>query len=376
MRTLILNWRCPRNPRAGGAEFLTHEIAKRLVAYGDEVEWFSASYPGAAAEEDIDGVHVVRVGRQWTVHLRAFWHYFRRLRPRFDVVIDEVNTMPFFTPLWADIPVFMLIYQLAREVWWYESPFPINALGYALEPVYLKTYKRIPVMTISPSTEQDLRKLGFSSPITVVPIGIAADVSQSAPKRAIPTFLYVGRLARSKRIGDIIHAFGQFRAATMTGELWLIGDGPTDYLSELDRLTNRLGLDRFVKFLGRVETAERTQRMSESHVLLMASAREGFGLVVAEAGACGTPAVVYDVPGLRDAVRHEQSGLVVQQAPASMALGMIRLHEDRALYSQLCDGTVLLSQNLSLDASAQAFRRCVSSGLSDREVLEAPLSRE
>src|SRR6266851_9647666 len=295
MRLLILNWRCPTNPRAGGAEFLTHEIAKRLVAAGDQVEWFSSSYPGAAAEEDLDGVHVVRAGRQWTVHLRAFLHYFRRLRARLDMVIDEVNTMPFFTPLWANIPVAMLIYQLAREVWWYESPFPINVLGYVLEPVYLRAYKRTAAMTISRSTEQDLRKLGFSSSIKVIPIGVSAKVGHTPHKRDIPTFLYVGRLARSKRVGDIIRAFGEFRATTMTGELWLIGEGPEGYLSELRRLTNRLGVRRFVTFFGKVGTAERNERMSESFALLMASVREGFGLVVAEAAACGTPAVVYDV---------------------------------------------------------------------------------
>jgi glycosyltransferase involved in cell wall biosynthesis len=371
MRVLILNWRCPKNPRAGGAEFLTQEIAKRLVAAGDQVEWFSASYPGAAAEEDLDGVHVVRAGRQWTVHLRAFLHYFRKLRSRFDVVVDEVNTMPFFTPLWADVPVFMLIYQLAREVWWYESPFPINVLGYLLEPAYLRIYRRIPAMTISASTESDLRRLGFSSHITVVPIGISAGVGRSTPKRTIPTFLYVGRLARSKRVGDVINAFGEFRAATRTGELWLVGEGPIDYVSELRELSNRLGVARFVHFLGKVGTAERNERMAESYALLMASVREGFGLVVAEAGACGTPAVVYNVPGLRDAVRHEQSGLIVEQSPASMARGMIRLWDDRTLYSQLCEGTALLSQSFSLDASAQVFRRNVSSGLGDREVLKA-----
>ena len=51
MRVLFLSWRDPRNPRAGGAELYTHEVARRLVARGDSVEWFVASFPGAAPHD-------------------------------------------------------------------------------------------------------------------------------------------------------------------------------------------------------------------------------------------------------------------------------------------------------------------------------------
>ncbi|TMD56332.1 MAG: glycosyltransferase family 4 protein, partial [Chloroflexi bacterium] len=155
LRILILNWRCPQNPRAGGAEAVTFEIARRLVQHGNTVEWFSASFPGATAEETLEGIHIVRGGRQWTVHWSAFRHYRGRLAERFDIIIDEVNTIPFFTPLWADVPAVMLIHQLAREVWWYESAFPLNVLGYLTEPLYLRAYRRIPVLTVSASTESD-----------------------------------------------------------------------------------------------------------------------------------------------------------------------------------------------------------------------------
>ena len=103
MRILILNWRCPRNPKAGGAELFTFELARRLVGHGDEVEWFSASFPGAPEREELEGIRFVRAGTQWTVHFNAIRLYRRELRHRFDVVIDEVNTIPFFTPLWSSV---------------------------------------------------------------------------------------------------------------------------------------------------------------------------------------------------------------------------------------------------------------------------------
>jgi glycosyltransferase involved in cell wall biosynthesis len=360
VRILILNWRCPMHPRAGGAEFLTYEVMKRFVASGDEVEWFSASFPGAKDNEDMDGIHIVRAGRQWTVHLHAFRRYFRRLRPHFDLVIDEVNTVPFFTPLWADVPVFMLIYQLAREVWWYECPFPINALGFALEPLYLRLYRRVPVLTESNSTVVDLNRLGFSGPLTLVPVGIDDLAEGAYAKPSCPVFLYVGRLSPSKRVGDIIKAFDSFQTKLPQARLWLVGDGPTSYVRSLRGLVHQLGIEQSVDFCGSVSGTEKYQRMTAAHALLMASVREGWGLVVTEANACGTPAVVYNVPGLRDAVRHAQTGLVVDPTPEAMATGMMTLWKDRLLREQLGKQARAWSRSFSFDAATATIRAALT----------------
>jgi glycosyltransferase involved in cell wall biosynthesis len=372
LRILILNWRCPKNPKAGGAEFLTFEVAKRLVTWGHSVEWFSASFTGAITEEEIEGVHFVRAGRQWTVHWHAFQRYFRRLRTRFDLVIDEVNTIPFFTPLWADIPVFMLIYQLAREVWWYQSPFPISLLGFALEPLYLRLYRRFPIITESRSTQSDLQGLGFSGPITVVPIGVESIDDGLATKASIPTFLYVGRLTSSKRVKEIIQAFANFRNRAGTGQLWLLGAGSDSYMRSLYSLRSRLRLDGDVQFWGHLSTPDKHRRMAEAHVLLMASVREGWGLVVTEANACGTPAVVYDVPGLRDAVRHGETGLVVSPSPEAMAQGMRMLLKDPITYKQFADKSKAWSASFSLDNTARIMARAISSAVGSASTLEVP----
>ena len=327
---------------------------------GDSVEWFVAGFPGAAAEEDIDGVHVVRSGKQATVHLHAMRRYRRSLASRFDVVIDEVNTIPFFTPLWSPIPSLLLIFQLAREVWWHESPFPISALGYAAEPGYLRAYRRTPAMTISASTENDLRRLGFRAPITVLPIGLEAMVIPEVAREPVTTFLYVGRMAPSKRVHDIIEAFAIFRRAGRDGRLWLVGDGPEAYLRTLRKRAATLGLANDVEFLGRLASDEKHARMARAHVLLMASVREGWGLSIAEAGACGTPAVVYDVPGLRDAVRSGETGLVVAPSPEGMARGMAELIADPSRYERIASEARRWSATFSFDAAADAMRAVIT----------------
>ena len=332
-----------------------------MVAKGDTVEWFTAKFPGAAAEADLGGVHVVRAGRQWSVHVAAMRRYRGRLRGSFDAVIDEVNTIPFFTPVWADIPRLLLIFQLAREVWWHESPFPMNAIGYAAEPLYLRAYRKTPALTISASTETDLRRLGFVSPIKVLPIGLETMVVPIVQKAADTTFIYVGRMAPSKRVHDIIRAFAEYRRPGREAMLWLVGDGPAPYLRDLRALAAQLGLGASVEFLGRLPADEKHERMARAHVILMASVREGWGLSIAEAGACGTPAVVYDVPGLRDAVRDGETGFVVQPMPHALAQGMERLPADPALYARLVGAAKRWSSTFSFDAASSEMRDVIAS---------------
>jgi glycosyltransferase involved in cell wall biosynthesis len=342
-----------------------------MAAAGDEVEWFCGSFPGALPEEDVDGVHVVHSGRQWTVHWKAFQRYRGRLRGHFDLVIDEINTMPFFTPLWADIPRLTLIFQLAREVWWYESRFPVNAVGYVAERVYLMGYRRIPAVTISRSTESDLRRLGFRGDITVVPIGIEAGFAIQHPKSSTPTFVYVGRLARSKRLDHVIRAFALFRSAVGTGHLNIIGTGEPGYIGSLRRLVAGLDLHEYVTFAGHLSRNDKYRLMSQARALLLASVREGWGLVVTEANSCGTPAVVYNVPGLRDSVRHGQTGLIVDSSPGAMAEAMMRLESDSALYARLANEAKAWSRGFTLERLTVRMREEIAHAVDRHPFIES-----
>jgi glycosyltransferase involved in cell wall biosynthesis len=262
--------------------------------------------------------------------------------------------MPFFTPLWSDISVRMIIFQLAREVWWHESPFPLSAVGYLLEPAYLQFYRHTPVITISRSTATDLRRLGFQGHIAIVPVGISAPPAVPAVKEKEPTFLYVGRLAPSKRIRHLIQALALFRESNGRGTLWVAGSGSARYINSLRELSIRLNVADHVIFRGRVTDAERSHLMTAAHALLMASVREGWGMVITEANSCGTPAIGYDVPGLRDAIVNNVTGLLVAPEPAALSRAMTRLMCDDHMRLRLSHECRRRSSAFTFDSMADA----------------------
>ncbi|MGH3136266.1 MAG: glycosyltransferase family 4 protein [Gaiellaceae bacterium] len=331
MRILILNWKDTAHPLAGGAEVFTEEVAQALVTRGHEVTLFVASVDGRADREKTGGVDVVRRGGRLGVYREARHFWKEQPAGRFDVVVDEINTRPFMTPRWIrGTPIVALIHQLAREIWFYETPFPVSVLGrYVLEPWWLRAYRDTPSLTVSESSARSLIEHHGWRNVTVVPEGWSPHPVPSVPKEAEPTVVFLGRLVAMKRPEDALQAFrilsGRFPAARM----WLIGDGPLR-----ERL--RSGAPAGVSFLGHVDRDELRERLARAHVLVATSIREGWGLNVSEAAACGTPTIGYAVPGLVDSVSASGGALV---EPSPEALG-------KALVGYL-DGELILEPKIS-----------------------------
>ncbi len=360
---VILNWRDINNPQGGGAEKVTHEIARRWVEWGQRVTLFCASYPGALLEETIDGVRVIRRGHQHTVHWEAYRYYSTHLRGRCDIIIDEVNTVPFFAPLYAREPVLMFSHQLAREIWRYEALFPLNMVGYVMEPIYLQAYRRTPIMTVSASTENSLRRIGLPGPYHLIPEAVDTHAPDILPamstKDPILTLAFVGRVVPSKRVDHIIRALALIHRVGQPGaekaRLWIIGSCDNGYRRTLDHLIAACGLAEYVTFWGRVDEVTKEQLLGRAYIFVMTSVREGWGLVVTEANMLGTPAVVYDVPGLRDSTRDGETGLVCHRnTPVALARAILSLHADPVLYTQLRERAWTVAKGLNWDCTARA----------------------
>ena len=331
MRILLLNWRDVRSARGGGAELVTHRVARGLVERGHEVTWLSSLSDGQKSEEFVDGVRVIRRGSEVTTRFFAS-RTARRIRP--DVVLEEINTLPYLSPLWSKVPVLLYMNQLARDVWWYEAPLLVAAAGFVAEPLYLQAYRRCDAVTISASTRDDLRRVGLGGTISIAPM--VADVERLAvlgEKGRTGALVAVGRLTPSKRYDHAISALVRLRLRYPAATLTLIGDGRSR--QELERTAEAAGVAEVVHFLGRISEAEKIAILTASDALVGTSVREGWGLTVSEAAARGTPSVAYDIPGFRDSVVDARTGLLVQPRPEALADGIARLLDDRELYDRL-----------------------------------------
>lgn len=357
LKILIFNWRCWTSPDAGGAEVFTHENARRWVDAGHEVTLFTSKYANCRSEEYVDGVRIIRAGGRLSVYWKAK-SYYRKLfsHENYDVVIDEINTRPFFAPKFVrrGETVVALIHQLAREYWFYETPFPISYLGYyLLEDRWLKQYVDIPTITVSESTRRDLHQLGFRSTFRV-PVGLNMHPLEDMPeKEPFPVMVYVGRLKKAKRPSHALKAHRLVREEVPDAELWVVGEGGLK--KSLERVSGE-----GVRFFNGVSNEERRKLIERAWVLVHPSVREGWGLNVIEANALGTPCVGYAVAGLTESVQNGKTGLLVEDGNVgAMASTLAQTMQDDELRLKLSMNALSYSGLFNWETSAEAFLKTI-----------------
>lgn len=340
MNILILNWRDIKNPLSGGAEILTHEMAKQWIVWGHNVIQISAGFDRSKKEEVIDGIRIIRLGQWWSVHFLAFFYYMNNLRGKVDVVIDEVHGLPFFAALYAPSKTILFACEVAEEIFFHVFPYPIAILGVILEKIYFKIYKNIPALAISPSTKGDLISRGFNKKnITVLPMGLTVPGEiKKFPREKNPTLIYLSRINKQKGIEDTISAYLKIKGEIPEARLWIVGSGASDYVKTLKKRIGKYKISSSVRFFGFVSEKRKFELLSRSHVMIFPSIHEGWGIVIAEAAICGTPSAVYNVAGVKDVVRNGERGIMVEKnRPDLLAQAIIRILKNDKLYKSLVE---------------------------------------
>jgi len=360
MKILWLTWKDRKNPLAGGAEIVNEELAKRLVKDGHKVVFLVAGFENCQKEEIIDGYKIIRLGNRWSVYWRAYRYYKKNLISWADLVIDEINTVPFFAKFYAREKNILFVHQLCREIWFYQMFFPLNLIGYILEPIYIWLISDRKVVTVSESTKNDLMRFGFKKEnINIISEGVEIDPVKDFSeviKFEKPTILALGAVKAMKRTHHIIKAFEI--AKNDINDLQLIVAGATEgqYGKKVLKLIEKSKDKDSINYLGKVSMEKKIELMKKSHLLCVTSVKEGWGLVVTEANSQGTPAIVYNVDGLRDAVKNNQTGLVCDKNTSeNLSEKIIQILKNPELYKTLQKNGWEWSKEINFEESYRQF---------------------
>ncbi|MCA0376009.1 MAG: glycosyltransferase family 4 protein [Gemmatimonadetes bacterium] len=336
LRIAVVNWQCRENPQAGGAEIHLHEIFGRLAEAGHEVVLLCGGWPGCPPRATLDGMEVHRVGTRQSFPFlaRRYWHTQLAAR-RFDVLVEDINKVPLFTPLWRTPPIVGLVPHLFGGTAFQELSAPLAAAVWMAERPLPWVYRRAAFEAISDSTRDDLVSRGIPAErIRVIFPGIDSSLYTPAPaeRAARPTFAYLGRLKKYKGVDLVIRAFAACPVADATLEI----AGAGEFRPELEALAGTLGVGSRVRFLGRIDETAKGALLRRAWATLFASPKEGWGITNLEAAASGTPVIASNSPGIRESVRHGETGFLVPHGDvAAMAAHMQRLSGEPELVESL-----------------------------------------
>jgi glycosyltransferase involved in cell wall biosynthesis len=357
VRILLVNWQDRENPQAGGAEIHMHEIFGRLAAAGHEVTLLCGGWPGCPPHARLDGIEIHRVGTRHTFPLlarRYFDRVFGDVAPSLDVIVEDVNKIPLYTPRWRGVRrVVALVPHLFGGTVFQELAAPLAATVWLAERPLARFYRNIPFEAISQSTADDLAHRGIPrDQIEVIYPGI--DTRGYSPKPEAranrPVFAYLGRLKKYKGVHHVVRAFAAMQNRESTLEI----AGAGDFRPKLEALVDSLDLGDRVRFLGRISEGEKLTLLRRAWALVFASPKEGWGITNLEAAACATPVVASNSPGIRESVRDGETGYLVPHGNTlAMAAALDRVAASRSLVEELGRSARAFAETFTWERAAE-----------------------
>jgi glycosyltransferase involved in cell wall biosynthesis len=363
-RILVLNERDLENPLAGGAEVHVFEIFRRLVERGHTVQLLTASFRGAMPEVTLRGVAVRRLTNRYLYYARVPFALRRALATEpVDVVVDVLNKFPFLTPWVADVPCCAIVHHLFGRTGFRQVTFPVALATYLAEKLIPLAHRRTPMLAISASTRDDLVARGIAADnIAVVPPGLDRDIYMPGRSSRAPLVVWIGRLERYKRADVMIDAMPEILRHVPGTRLTIIGSGHAR--GALEEHARHRGVTDAVEFTGFVAEERKVAYLQRASLLVNTSEKEGFGLTVVEANACGTPSLATDVPGLRDSVRDGETGLLVPFGDAAaLARAAVRVLTDERLSARLVANGLAWAARFSWERAADATEAMIEKAI-------------
>jgi glycosyltransferase involved in cell wall biosynthesis len=351
----------------GGGDIFVHEIARRLV---DEFDFtiVASNIAKASKDEVIDGVKIVRLST--SVSRMRLMVPLYLAKNKFDFVVDNVTVIPWFTPLYCNSPKTAVIHQLVQELFYTEIPRFQAKIAYHLEPELFRPYRNIPI--VCPGGQSTIATLE----VVGIPKRNVVSISGGCPpefitkcknswdrKAPYPLVVVLARLEPYKRIDFAIQAFAKVKKNVPDAKLVIIGWGSHE--QALRMLVNSLNLQDSVRFAGRIDCKEKMKLLMEAYVHIWSLAsRDGCGLSIIEAAACGTASLAWDVAGPQDTIINEKTGFLLPYGDVQgLADRLEQLLANEKLRRRLSSEAQKWASQNTWDQVAEKFRQHIRNNI-------------
>lgn len=367
-KILLINWRDPGHPEAGGAEFYLLEIFKRLVPENYEIHWVSPAFKNSGLNEEISGLKIRRIkGLAFLFPFTFFFYYQKFLKKeKFGLVVDNISKLPLLTPFYIKEPMMAIFHQFHFQIFFKELFWPLAFFCFLTELLIPFVYRKKKMVVVSESTREELLKFGFPRDHTFL-INPAINRQEYqfdlSAKTSYPSCLYLGRLKKYKGIADLLQAWANIFEKFPHSRLEIVGCG--NDLVRLKKIVRQLKIQKSVFFNGFLDNATKNKILTGSWLLVFPSWREGFGISALEAAASGTPVVGYRVPGLKEIIQDGKTGFLVEPkniSGLSEAISLLFSNESRREKMSLAarDFSLNFSWNKSADEIKEIIEKLLA----------------
>jgi glycosyltransferase involved in cell wall biosynthesis len=359
---LIINWQDWTNPLSGGAEVHLREIFRRLTS-DFKISLLCTHFKKARETEEIDGIKIYRVGS------RNFFNFYvpktyKKLskEEKFDLVIEDLNKVPFFGGRFIREKRIALIHHLFGKTIFTETN-PVSAsYVYFSEKLIPKHYKKIPIIAVSKSSKNELIETGIPKDnVKIVYNGVDIESYHSSGKiTKNPTIICLARMKKYKRIDILLDSIPKVLKKIPDLKVILVGDG--DDLPRLKEIVRKKKVEKTVKFTSFVPSAKKIEMLSSSWIAVNTSPKEGWGLTSIEAQACGTPSIVPDSPGLIETVKDGVSGYIYPFGNIEkLSEILIKVLKDKKSVEKMGEQARKWAKKFSWDQSAKKMKEIILS---------------
>jgi glycosyltransferase involved in cell wall biosynthesis len=351
-RIQLLAWRDLDDPEAGGSELHAHRIASLWARAGLDVTMRTSSAEGHGPFTRRDGYQVVRKSGRYAVFPRSALSGLVGRRGRPDGLVEIWNGMPFFSPVWARCPRIVFLHHVHAEMWQMVMSRRLAPVGaYVERRIAPPFYRNSRIVTLSSSSRDEIvSMLGLRADhVSVVAPGVDPRFTPGSVRSTEPMVVAVGRLVPVKRFDLLVDELVAVRRKVPGLRARIIGEGYER--PDLEARIRAVGATQWIELVGRQSEEELLEAYRQAWVLVSTSQREGWGMTITEAAACGTPAVATRIAGHSDAIVDGVTGILVD-TPGQFADALARVLVDETQRRRLGDAALEHAGRLTWEATA------------------------